>query len=380
MGNSLQYGLSVLYKYTNQCNLSCTYCYADICKERMGNVSLEELRRIYEWLAEYCTLTGRKEFLWTFHGGEPLLCGLETLREALKLQDEIFAPAGIRVLNTMQTNLTLITEEYIPLLKQYFGGAIGVSLDYHSGARLYPDGRDSMDDVTEKVRLLRKNGIQCSVISLLNRNNIGRLEEIYRFFQELECNFSLCRVFPAEEKENETGADYLTDDEYADAMIRLFDIWYNDPAPSIRIKNLEEFSVNLLTGIPVMCCDVPNCLKSYLCIGPKGEIFPCTRFGGEEHLLGNVFTDTPKQFLENNKAASLFKKYPLPEECRACGYLKICNGGCLHERTLKGRSFMCASVKRILGHIEAVLKENGMELYGAKRGAAASGVTYGQFV
>ncbi len=380
MGQELQYGLSVLYKYTNQCNLKCSYCYADLAKERLGNVSLDELGKIYLWLAQYCVLTGRKEFLWTFHGGEPLLCGFEHFKEALALQDKIFGAAGIKVHNAIQTNLTLITEEYVPLLNQYFGGAIGVSLDYHSKARLYGDGRDSMEDVTEKVKMLQNNGITCSIISLLNKNNIDRISEIYQFFKDLNCNFSLCRVFPAEDKENEVGADYLTDQEYSAGMIELFNIWYNDPEPTIRVKNLEEFSVNLLTGIPVMCCDVPNCLKSYLCIGPKGEIFPCTRFGGETFLLGNVFTDTPEEFLARKKSEELYATYPIPAACEDCKYLRICNGGCLHERTLKGHSFMCASIKPVLEHIETVLTQNGLPLFASNRDGAADEVPFSVYI
>ncbi|MDR0876428.1 MAG: radical SAM protein [Treponema sp.] len=374
----IKYGLSVLYKYTNQCNLHCSYCYADAAKNNLGSISMDQLRSIYQWLADYCAMTGRKEFKWTFHGGEPLLCGLDTLKAALALQEEIFTPRGIKVGNAIQTNLTLITNEYVPVLKAHFDSSIGVSLDYGTGARLYADGRDSFDDVAAKVRMLKEEGISCSIISLLNRRNVNKISEIYHFFKELGTDFSLCRVFPAELKDNSGGADALSDKEYADAIIELFDIWTADPEPAIRVKNLEEFSVSLLTGIPVLCCNVKNCLDCYLCIGPNGDILPCTRFNDAKFLLGNVFNEGPADFLAHRRSDPIGKNYPPPARCSQCDYERICYGGCLHERTLTGESFMCNSMKRIFKHIESYLTSQGLPLYESE--VESVDVTMAEFV
>ena len=53
-------------------------------------------------------LNAQIEFAW--HGGEPLLAGLEFFHEAIKLQNKY--GKGRKILNTLQTNGTLLNDEF----------------------------------------------------------------------------------------------------------------------------------------------------------------------------------------------------------------------------------------------------------------------------
>ena len=62
----------------------------------------------------------------TFHGGEPLVAGLDFYRMALPLLRDGLAPR--RVHFSMQSNLWLLTEDTAAFFKEY-GLSLGTSLD-----------------------------------------------------------------------------------------------------------------------------------------------------------------------------------------------------------------------------------------------------------
>lgn len=136
----------------------------------------------------------KTRFIW--HGGEPLLMGFEFFAKIAEIQDKLGPEYTFS--NGVQTNGTLLTEEFVDLFKEKSFG-VGVSLDgpqwLHDLQRPYPDGRGSFGDVMSGIALLRErmsnNGHSAfgGVIAVLTQNTLVNLDELYEFFHTQKISF-----------------------------------------------------------------------------------------------------------------------------------------------------------------------------------------------
>ena len=76
---------------------------------------MDEAKRAFSWVVDFCRMRGTKSVKVIWHGGEPLLMGAPFLRESIDFYQNLFAQAGISVKNVIQTNATLIDEDYIKI-------------------------------------------------------------------------------------------------------------------------------------------------------------------------------------------------------------------------------------------------------------------------
>ena len=111
------------------CNLDCEYCFF-LSKEalypgdrfRMADELLETyVRQLLESHAS------SREVTVAWQGGEPTLMGVDFFRRAVELTDRYRRPDQ-RVQHTIQTNGTLLTDEWCELLAEN-GFLVGISID-----------------------------------------------------------------------------------------------------------------------------------------------------------------------------------------------------------------------------------------------------------
>ena len=109
------------------CNLDCAYCYyldkAEIYGGREPRMSLEMLEQV---VRDYIAANDVPEVQFVWHGGEPLVMGLDFYRKALEFQHRY--AGGKTVHNSLQTNGTLITREWARFFKEN-DFLLGVSID-----------------------------------------------------------------------------------------------------------------------------------------------------------------------------------------------------------------------------------------------------------
>ena len=93
------------------CNLDCHYCYyldkAEIYGGYEPRMSYEVLEKC---IAEYIRANDVPEVTFNWHGGEPLVLGLDFYRKAVELERKY--SSGKTICNTIQTNGTLVTPEF----------------------------------------------------------------------------------------------------------------------------------------------------------------------------------------------------------------------------------------------------------------------------
>src|ERR1044072_7564962 len=125
-------------KVSKFCNLRCRYCYEFNDRDKRDRMSREQIRTMYSTIQEYYeerhSIDGQRSevhFIW--HGGEPLLLEPSFYWDTFAVQREIFRDRAL--INSVQTNLTLLDEERIELLQNGFS-SVGVSIDLYGGLRV----------------------------------------------------------------------------------------------------------------------------------------------------------------------------------------------------------------------------------------------------
>ena len=133
------------------CNLDCEYCFF-LSKEmlypgsrfRMAEELQEtNMRQLLEAHEQ------APEVIVAWQGGEPTIMGLNFFRRSIALQQQ-YARPGQRILNTLQTNGTLLDDEWGAFLKAHdflVGISIDGTKDMHDTYRVNKGGRGSFDQV-----------------------------------------------------------------------------------------------------------------------------------------------------------------------------------------------------------------------------------------
>lgn len=363
--------LSLIIKPTRKCNLRCSYCHD--WRSRGPKISFEVLANLTAK-----ALAPNKyrlvNFIW--HGGEPLLLGIDFFKKALSLQ-EAFINDNQYVMNSIQTNGTLLNEEWCEFFRRNRFN-VGVSIDgpeeIHNLNRSYMTGKGSFQDIVKKLDLLRSFNISFGILLVLNENSL-RLSppEIFEFMiNDLKVkSFSFLPAVPSnipghevagDSSGGDTQANYFTLDSYSDFMIEIFDYWYSLDDPEIKIRELEGITRSILRGNPQLCTLAGDCIGSNYHIEAEGDVYHCDRFLGDENYhLGNVLTDTFESILESDKFLGLLEDERAGlDELSSCEYFDICNGGCPHDRYIAakyvpGYAGECCGQGKLIAHIKESL-------------------------
>ncbi|MEG1378466.1 MAG: radical SAM protein, partial [Bacteroidales bacterium] len=101
----------------SHCNLACKYCYylekGNLYKDNPKHVMSDEL--LEKFVEEYINSQTTPQVLFTWHGGETFMRPLSFYKKAMELQRKY--ARGRQIDNCIQTNGTLITEEWCHFLR-----------------------------------------------------------------------------------------------------------------------------------------------------------------------------------------------------------------------------------------------------------------------
>lgn len=353
--------LTVIFKPTSLCNLRCRYCYA--ARERdvfHSTMDSGEADAAFDFVRRYCERLGIRDVSVIWHGGEPLLMGAEFIRRTVERYTETLGAAGIHATNKIQTNLKLATESFIPLFRDHFESRVGFSLDYQSGCRLLPDGRDATDAIVERALALRASGIKALAIAMMSANNIGRIRELYDWFKGMGIPFRLNRIFATSSEETAGVAGTVTAEQYAQAVCDLIDIWLADPQPA-DCGTVAGTVSSFLRSESNLCSTSGHCSDSFLCIAAGGVLLPCGRFDSDAYTIGDFRTDSVDQVLKRKReVARLGEIRPDRHKCAACPWSSLCVAGCLHSRLFGWFEQECTTNQIVWGHVARRLAEFGL--------------------
>ena len=326
--------VSVWIKPTERCQLRCKHCFVneDLLRRspRWDLATFERvMRRFQEYFARH-PVPGR-QFQLHWHGGEPTLMGPEFYRAALPLAWRMLRDVGVTLSTTLQTNLLLIDERWIALLKQHFKGTVGTSFDW--GLR-HVDGswERFRDRWLAKYRQCREAGLQVGVITVVNRSCIDIPDEVYDFFNDLGCTFETYPMAPWGEGNGKAniGEYGITAEQYGRWLLRIWTRFREDPEPRTQPVFLQRIARALQHGEPVGNHMAGDCAARNLIVSTDGTVSYCPALAGSrEHIYGSLLETDLETLLKSRIRMLVFKRQTLlPEECRACRWRHVCRGGC----------------------------------------------------
>jgi uncharacterized protein len=345
------------------CNLACNYCYyldknqlfAESGIQRMSDDILE----IY--ITQHIQASTEQTIFFSWHGGEPTLAGLNYFRRIVGLQQK-HLPENRSVLNGIQTNGTLLDDEWCQFLKKE-NFIVGISLDgpeqFHSANRFRKDGKSSFGEVLRGFQLLKTYEIPCEILCVVNAQNVNHPLEIYRFFKSL--NVESLTFIPLVERfslESYQVSDRTVPAKaFGEFLCAIFDEWKSEDIGSVKIQIVEE-ALRTAFGLDhSLCIFKPVCGRVPV-VEHNGDFYSCDHFVNPSHFMGNIQEKSLAEMLESpfQKAFGQAKLNSLPKYCLKCEVLSMCNGACPKDRFIQtpegesGLNYLCEGYKLFFRH------------------------------
>jgi uncharacterized protein len=331
---------------TLDCNFACSYCFQrhsdrDVMDPAIGALILTKSARYNS--ARLRPGSGMVEVYW--HGGEPLLAGLEFFRQMLRTQ-ACFPNVSFH--NHLQTNGSLLSDEFAQfLVDQRF--RVGFSLDgfpeINDRQRRMAGGRESAFAAAwrgiHNFRRYSPDG-RVPVIAVITRESTSRAKEIYAFFKELgaEVRLDVYDLRCADLHAAQCGTLFHlapSQDEIRDFLIELFDLWFHDPEHKVDFKELRDELDRVLKPEP--CFPSPfhkkRCSLGRTIFDPHGHAYACDQYVNDPGTsIGDIRRDSMATIMRRKAAAwdrvkRVVRGSPASMACTACEWGTSCIGGCI---------------------------------------------------
>ncbi len=356
------------------CNLDCEYCFF-LSKEslypgdrfRMADDLLETyLRQLLE------SQSSVPEVTIAWQGGEPTLMGVDFFRRAVGLAERHRRP-GQRLHHTMQTNGTLLTDEWCELLaaNEFL---VGISIDgppaAHDRYRVDKRGNPTSDKVRRGLELLKKHHVAFNILCTVHAANQDQPLEVYRYFRE-ELGARHIQFIPIVERDNDTGfqeGDRVTGrsvdpEKWGRFLIAVFDEWVRRDVGTVFVSHFDAALASWLGIQPALCIFNETCGNA-VALEHNGDLYSCDHFVEPNFLLGNIHRTHMVELLASprQRAFGDAKRDTLPQYCRSCEVRFACHGECPKNRfTLTptgegGLNYLCAGYKAFFTHIGVLME------------------------
>lgn len=352
--------LPIVKPFDDACNLKCLYCYMRGVMRPQHRARLMDDATLHCLIDFFCSKQKHVEFIW--HGGEPLLAGLDFFEQVVVYQKP-WIKCGKEIKNSMQTNATLITKDWASFFSEN-NFSIGVSLDgppeIHNAMRT--DGKyGSFDSVMEGIVMLRDTGVFNGISCCVSTANYHLPDKVFEFFISQGIKSMKFLRVKGVDKNGNSYPGSITSDQYVDFLLAIFRKWLEVDNPEIEITNIKSI-VDIFLGGNFRECVYMGACYNYVTIYSDGSIYACDALAQHDFLhFGNIKEPDSKNH-NFSKFVTLVESQK--KECRSCQWFDICRGGCLQDRMLgilakakKAHNTSCMSLKRFYAEIALTLKK-----------------------
>jgi len=359
------------------CNLRCDYCYY-LEKERLsqkGTVRKMTDSTLRIFTEQYIHAQPTQQVLFTWHGGEPLLLGIDYYKKALRFQQPY--KRNYQIDNSLQTNGILLTDDWCRFFKEnHF--LIGLSLDgpehCHDRYRKNMAGKGSFSEVMKGIELLQKHQVEYNVLSVVNDYNVKYPLEVYRYFKSIGAQY--IQFSPVVERIDESsGLLYSAGKvggeltpwsvpalEYGQFLCEIFDEWVLNDVGNTFVTTFDATLAGYV-GVPPGVCIYADTCGHAAALDVNGDIYACDHFVFPEYKRGNIHSKTITEMMLSDEQIKFGndKKTKLPESCHKCKFLPLCNGECPKNRIIKkpgednAMNYLCDGLKHYFSHTEPYL-------------------------
>lgn len=342
------------------CNLRCKYCYylekKDLYPDARSFIMSDQI--LEEFIEQYINSQTVPYILFAWHGGETLMRPISFYKKALELQRKY--ASGRQIENSLQTNGTLLTDEWCRFFKEN-NFLIGISIDgpqhCHDRYRKTKDNRPSFYNVMKGISLLKKHGIEFNIMGVVNDYNVDYPLEFYNFFKEMDCHY--IQFAPIVERIDGQLAPWsVPAGKWGDFLITIFDEWVKKDVGTYFIQYFDSTLANWVGEKPGLCTLAKTCGHAGV-MEFNGDVYSCDHFVYPEYKLGNIKEKTLIEMMYSPRQLKFGadKFDALPSQCQMCKYLFACNGECPKNRIHKtdtgedGLNYLCEGYYTFFDHV-----------------------------
>ena len=289
-------GISLGLGLTNECNLTCAFCYRD--PTRTDRLSLDQVKSVMERLPVRSVNLGTGE-----NGMHPDF------------------KAILAYLRTKSVKLTITSNGHsVAVLEDDELCAfhdIEFSLDYPTQAEQDAQrGAGNWELIHQQAERCRKLDIPVTIIAVMMKTNYMRLADVARVAKRFDAPL---RVNVYQAVRSDVYA--LSYEEYWEGFRCLF-------AETDAIA-IGEPLVRALAGLPPLA---GGCGVSTVRVTPKATTQPCVYWPGSGEPLADLISAGSNIL----NSAPFEQARTLPDACRECEFRDACHGGCAGRRRLQG--------------------------------------------
>ncbi len=341
----------------NNCNLSCKYCYGSCNYKDINYLKQKNIIKTIKLFKDYHKL---KEIVYIiyFHGGEPLLWGINNFKKAFNNILSLLDREQVQF--RIQTNGILLNKKYLDLFKKY-NVHVSTSIDgfkeINDKLRVYPKDISIYDDLIFSISLLKKYTSHSGAILVVTKLHLNKEKELYKFIKEVGISIQFNPLLKLGRANNYSKL-LVTSKEYTKFIKNMFDIWFKDSNP-ISISNFNTIVSSIIYNKPIKYCNYgQGCVNNlyFITIDYNGDISICNRTSDMDKEYFNYGNINNIDKLEDIFKSSCYKMLSkrandLKQDCKICKLhrLKLCNGygGCPCESFASDNLFKLPDTCRI---------------------------------
>ena len=359
------------------CNLGCSYCYYLDKVSLFDEHSPLQLDLLEKVIKEYIELNDGEQIVFDWHGGEPLLLGLDYFKKIVNLQNKYRRDKHIY--NTIQTNATLLDDDFAIFFKEN-NFLVGVSIDgpqdIHDRFRKDKGRNPTFLKVMRGVELLHRYAVDFNTLTTISKAGEGRGLEVYQFLKNIGSRYM--QFMPVLEYVNKTSENITFPDddnsslaewsvnpmEYGKFMCDIFDYWVKNDVGSYFVNLFDSTLANYCGMNPGTCVYSETCGANAV-IEHNGDVYPCDHFVYPKYKIGNVNEMSLEEIVssEKNTSFGINKRNMLPQKCLKCKYYFVCHGECPKHRFSKterneiGLNSLCEGLYHFFSHVNPYMQK-----------------------
>lgn len=358
------------------CNLNCTYCYyLDKAKlyGRHQALSLDLLDRL---IKEYVEINDNEQIVFDWHGGEPLLLGLDYFKKIVDIQRKY--KGNKHIYNTIQTNGVMLDADFAYFFKDN-AFLVGISIDgpqnIHDEFRKDKGNAPTFLKVMRGVELLHRYDVDFNTLTTVSKAGEGKGTEVYQFMKNIGSHYM--QFMPVLEYvdannniaspdcENPVLTSWSVNPlEYGKFMCEIFDAWIKNDVGTYFVNLFDSTLANYCGVTPGTCVYSETCGANAI-VEHNGDVYPCDHFVYPEYKLGNVKDTSLGKIMSSDKIAEfgINKRNSLPNKCIRCKYYLACHGECPKHRFdktsggEKGLNSLCEGLRYFFSYVEPYMFE-----------------------
>jgi radical SAM protein with 4Fe4S-binding SPASM domain len=288
-------GISLGIGLTNECNLSCAFCYRDPL--RTDRLSLHQVKSVMECLPVRSVNLGTGE-----NGMHPefkeILAYLRT--QSVKL-----------TITSNGHSVAVLDDDELRAFHD-----IEFSLDYSTQAEQDAQrGDGNWNLIHQQAERCVRQGVPVTIIAVMMKSNYLRLADVARVAKRFNAPL---RVNVYQAVRSDLYA--LTYEEYWEGFRELFN--------STDVIAIGEPLVRAMAGLPPL---EGGCGVNTVRVTPRATTQPCVYWPGSGQPLVDLISSGP----EILNSTPFEQARTLPEACQSCEFRDTCHGGCAGRRRLQ---------------------------------------------